>query len=657
MKSKRRYAYIIIAVVTSVIVFSQSYQHYTAGFINTAEHVQIDINDMINPVSNFIKMQTIQSNRFFQSNGLARDEKFFNYLKYDPLTDSFSLDALGGTVNEKSAGNLTGLGKIPTSGIQKIEINLALSQNEYFKEMCKINPNIAWLYYTSENNFINMYPWTSSVEFKFGKEIKKLEFYQIVLPENNPLRQAEWTPVYLDAAGKGLMVTLSSPIYNGDEFMGALSADFTTSKLEKMLAKDYTSFLIDQTDTIISTNKKIQGNTVVAKLNNGLKTSKDSTQLIRKMKSDSMQLIGTNYVYKYDFNTAPWTLVIVASVYTLIGKALVSTFPIIIICVLLFLTFREAEQRKKAEEKIKDIAITDELTGLKNRRFLDIVMESEIERAERFKAQLSIIIFDLDHFKKVNDAFGHPIGDEVLKQTAVIAQGVIRKADTLVRIGGEEFLVLLPETNAVGAVEIAEKIRKALETREHPIAGKCMASFGVAERMEGDAYLNLYKKADEALYLAKGSGRNRVVNYEAKADKPIASVHLEWNNKWSSGDNVIDQQHRELLEIANNLMTLSFSGAPNEKIKLQLDLMMKTILKHFKDEEQIQENIGYPGAARHAEIHEALVRKALKIKEDYQHGLVNPSAFFSFLLDDVLVAHMVEEDSKFFPYIKKQITT
>jgi diguanylate cyclase (GGDEF)-like protein len=133
-----------------------------------------------------------------------------------------------------------------------------------------------------------------------------------------------------------------------------------------------------------------------------------------------------------------------------------------------------------------------------------------IKNEKRYARTLSLILFDLDHFKAVNDSYGHDEGDVVLKATADIVNGIVREADIFARYGGEEFVVVSPGTGIQGAVVLAEKLRRALEEHAHPNAGKVTISVGVAEFTRNDSESTLIKRADEALYKAKNNGRNRV---------------------------------------------------------------------------------------------------------------------------------------------------
>lgn len=171
---------------------------------------------------------------------------------------------------------------------------------------------------------------------------------------------------------------------------------------------------------------------------------------------------------------------------------------------------RDATERVKTEERLKQLATTDTLTGICNRRHFDEELEHEINRAARHSSPLSLILFDVDHFKRVNDTFGHQTGDQVLAQLAGAVGGSIRTTDLFARWGGEEFIVLMPGSDLNAAHLLAEKLRMALEKQPFSDVGQVTCSFGVAEYAPGDDMDALMKKADRCLYQAKASGRNRV---------------------------------------------------------------------------------------------------------------------------------------------------
>jgi diguanylate cyclase (GGDEF)-like protein len=168
-------------------------------------------------------------------------------------------------------------------------------------------------------------------------------------------------------------------------------------------------------------------------------------------------------------------------------------------------------QRHRAVEKQ---ALVDGLTGLANRRLCASALDKELARAERFDEPLALVLADLDDFKSINDRFGHPTGDEVLEVFADLLRGSIREIDLAGRWGGEEFVLLLPETDLDGGRKLAERIRHALP--EHELVGpdgdrfRVTASFGVAAFPDAPSQDQLVAAADAALYDAKRSGKNRV---------------------------------------------------------------------------------------------------------------------------------------------------
>jgi diguanylate cyclase (GGDEF)-like protein len=160
------------------------------------------------------------------------------------------------------------------------------------------------------------------------------------------------------------------------------------------------------------------------------------------------------------------------------------------------------------------LATTDSLTQIYNRLKFDELFNIESERAKRYTTALSLIIFDIDYFKQINDTFGHDAGNYVLIEVSNIANKNIRSSDVLARWGGDEFVILVPEINIDGSKQLAEKLRNEVEGFDFKKIGKVTCSFGVGEFKEGDNAIALFKRVDIALYNAKDSGRNRVcANY------------------------------------------------------------------------------------------------------------------------------------------------
>lgn len=167
-----------------------------------------------------------------------------------------------------------------------------------------------------------------------------------------------------------------------------------------------------------------------------------------------------------------------------------------------------------AKNQLESLANSDRLTGLSNRRVFDEDIAREVHTFTRFKEPSSLILFDLDHFKQVNDDHGHDAGDRALVHAAGIAKREIRAVDRLYRWGGEEFYVLCTRTSLEGATTLAEKLRENLEASMLPGIGKITASFGVAELREGESADLWMQRTDHALYRAKKGGRNRVIAWD-----------------------------------------------------------------------------------------------------------------------------------------------
>jgi len=180
----------------------------------------------------------------------------------------------------------------------------------------------------------------------------------------------------------------------------------------------------------------------------------------------------------------------------------------------IFATFNNISERKKTERLLEVAATTDDLTGILNRRAFIERANAERDRANRSKASLCLLMIDIDHFKKVNDTYGHDVGDLALKELVRIVGKDLRSSDLLGRLGGEEFALLLPETDITGAEILANRIRSHVENNQMPLTtGDALTmtiSGGLVCWPEDQDYTTTLKVADELLYAAKDGGRNQI---------------------------------------------------------------------------------------------------------------------------------------------------
>lgn len=299
------------------------------------------------------------------------------------------------------------------------------------------------------------------------------------------------------------------------------------------------------------------------------------------------------------------------------------------------------------------ISSYEPLTGLLNRAVFDRYVMQQMQKAREESVPMSLLMLDIDYFKTINDHFGHKAGDEVLHHLARTLTDSLCGKGLAARYGGDEFIVFLPGMAIEQSVQEAERIRERMETGNW-VPDQCVTvSIGAAEHVPGETYDDWFRRTDNALYKAKNSGRNLVMAYSELDAVPYSFVSLEWDNQWNSGNAQIDREHREMLEMGNRLINQSLVLHDHAKVVAMLERLLRHIVFHFDHEEAILTQIGYPECARHGELHQDLIAKSLRLKEEYARGVSKQSAFFSFLLDDVIVGHLEQEDSKYFPYTKR----
>lgn len=316
---------------------------------------------------------------------------------------------------------------------------------------------------------------------------------------------------------------------------------------------------------------------------------------------------------------------------------------------------QKAEELRQAYDEVNLLAFTDPLTGLSNRRVIEQTMMDEIIRSERYHSPLSVILFDLDFFKKVNDTYGHDIGDEVLKTICSLVQANLRETDLLGRWGGEEFLIILPETDLAGAIKTAEKLRSILAEHKHETAGTVTSSFGVAQRLINTTLTYFFRQVDEAMYTAKNNGRNRVSAAPYNVEVGYIGEHLEWKEEWETGLADIDDEHKALVDLTNQYIDISMSPERSEEIPAFMRSIYNGLSGHFVHEEKILTDALYPETEKHTQIHSNILRKLTGLIERIKTGEVRPVAFYIFIINEIVVGHMLHSDIKYYPHIRRYV--
>lgn len=306
---------------------------------------------------------------------------------------------------------------------------------------------------------------------------------------------------------------------------------------------------------------------------------------------------------------------------------------------------------------LESLAVTDTLTGLVNRRGLLARLETEYARSLRTQHTFALAICDLDHFKRVNDTYGHPAGDRVLATFAATLRENTRCIDLAARWGGEEFAILLPESSAEDAVAALERLRRAVSELRIPHGDDMIAitvSIGVADYCIGDDLVEqLLERADSALYAAKSGGRNRIVCAAQKHgdNHHLACFKLVWHAHYASGHPIIDAQHQGLFQDANELLIAILEAQPQESIIRLAECLLTDTVAHFQDEEAVLRAFDYPELAAHQAIHASLVAQGSALMDALRRGEGEPGAWFQFLAHEVVVRHMLQVDRDYFPLL------
>lgn len=324
---------------------------------------------------------------------------------------------------------------------------------------------------------------------------------------------------------------------------------------------------------------------------------------------------------------------------------------------------REMDLRQTTEQDLRDsnsalgqLATTDRLTGLWNRLKFEEFAASEIGRAQRYDQRLALIIFDIDHFKAVNDLYGHQTGDSVLVGIARLMREHLRESDGIGRWGGEEFLILAPCADASEATQLAEKLCALVAAKYFPEAGVVTASFGVTLLRKDDTLDQMVQRADTALYRAKELGRNRVEivaeqdNLAGEARLQLPILRLGWSEAFSFGIPELDSEHRMLFEFANQIIHSIENEMPQEDVLLQMKALLTEFSEHCRHEEIDMAAACYPGREEHTAAHRELQSQAEQLVANWQEGDGALETLLSFIARGVIARHIMTADRAYAMY-------
>ena len=321
-------------------------------------------------------------------------------------------------------------------------------------------------------------------------------------------------------------------------------------------------------------------------------------------------------------------------------------------------SFHAITKRKLLQFALEKQASLDSLTKALNRVSFAERAGVELLRSGRHGYKLSMVMIDLDNFKAVNDTYGHATGDEVLSIFADITRTCLRIGDLFGRWGGEEFLILLPDTGSFGAEHVSERIRASLEAHRFPSGVRVTASLGVVSQRPGESFAGLVDRADTAMYQAKQAGRNRVVTnaddmyWESKSQSENSRPpELYWRKHYECGIPEIDNEHLELFRLANRI--LGSDGQSTEAAPL-VDELLTHIAQHFKHEEQLLEANGFPMTQSHGQSHRKLLAHAHDLAVRFRKHETTAGVLMNFIVHELVARHMIQEDKEYFTWMKKK---
>ncbi|BBS16166.1 sensor domain-containing diguanylate cyclase [Aeromonas caviae] len=394
-------------------------------------------------------------------------------------------------------GNLTGQGPLPHDGSERqARIHLALSLSPLLATASKLlDRDVAWIYFTGTDNFIYLYPWVPSSQFRFDPVIYSKAYWQEAMARHPHLEHAMLSRPYQDFAGRGQMITLSQPITQGGQIIGLLSIDIQTvtlaQTLHRLAPRIGTLFLLNAHQQILASSQSGAAPPPV-------RTAQSAEY---EWQQGALQLV-------YPIPETPLSLIHRIPLLPLLQTLLWQSATALITILCLVVATVSSLRAQRLNRRLNYLSRHDALTGAFNRHYFDAF---EHRQALAGRQRIGAIMFDCDHFKQVNDRFGHGVGDQVLIRLVQLCQSLLTRECHLIRWGGEEFLLLVAD-EAIPLAPLAERLRLCIA--EHPWSAiaaelKVTVSLGHCRQSPAISLQEVIRRADIALYQAKANGRNR----------------------------------------------------------------------------------------------------------------------------------------------------
>ena len=419
-------------------------------------------------------------------------------------------------LDEPSLSNLTGFGGFTSSKKVRHEMATSLALTTYFAIAKGLNKSFERVYYASKHNFSTSYPYLWSDQFMWNAAMLEKPLWQYATPALNPEGKLFFTPLHKSSRKEKILVTIGHPFYDKNEFLGTVNLDIAVALESVFLGSKNlhhgTYVIVSQDNEIIAaSNLKGYNDDMIFRADQLL-----SKEVLESAVTDNDHLsLGTQYVHVKAFEDIPWKLYYVKEKFDIYLNALYYVGMMFVVILLLFRVKMLIKRLSASRNELEQQALTDPMTKLYNRRYLSEITEHLLGLMRRNRSHLTMVILDIDKFKNINDTYGHQVGDDVIIMLAQTLKKSTRSSDIVCRLGGEEFLILLPETAADGGYAMAETLRREVEKLavilDDGTALRFTISLGVAEINRSDKNFDAaMTRADAALYEAKESGRNRV---------------------------------------------------------------------------------------------------------------------------------------------------